>query len=172
MRLKVVLISVFLAAVLLVIVLLSPLRMTIGRGWQESGPGPVRMDAFRFPPEEVLNEVEHGAYDSIRFIFLYVEASDFTGQNLNTLFTKLAAEYQDTQFLQITAFSDKEMLQRAVDRFHLFCGVVSEDKLPARSGYFYAQYSRRDDSEFFDYTPDPDKPDTARVWFRPPPRRD
>jgi hypothetical protein len=69
-------------------------------------------------------------------------------------------------------YSDREMLQRAISRYRdQGCGVWPEDQLPAKSGYFRAQYSRQDDAEFFDYSPDPEEIDVTRVWIITPSSR-
>jgi hypothetical protein len=174
MRLKFCVIGAALIIAGVGVLLLSPLRTTIGKSRQEkSSTNAVGLDTFRFPIEVVSNEVKNGTYLDIRSIFLQVDASGFSEQNLKDLFTTFAAEYQDPGFLHITAYSDREMLQRAINRSQDqgWCGVWPEDKLPAESGYFSAQYSRRDDAEYFNYTPDPEKPDTITVWFRMPSSR-
>lgn len=170
MRLKICVIGAALTIAGVGILLFSPLRTTVGKSSQEKSPtNGIPLDAFRFPVEVVLSEVKHGTYLDIRFMYLHIDASDFTEQNLNDLFTTLAAEYQDPQFLHITAYSDREMLQRAINRDRdQYCAVWPEDQLPSKSGYFSTQYSRRDDAEYFFYTPDPEKADTITVWFRTP----
>ncbi len=169
MRLKICVMVAALVSAGVGIILVNPLRTAEGVARQEKGStNSVRLEAFRFPIEIVSTELKHGTYLDIRFMFLHIDASDFTEQNLNDLFKTLAAEYQEPQFLQITAYSDREMLQRAIDRSQDWCGVAPADQLPAKSGYFAAQYSRRDDSEFFDYTRDPAKSDDTRIWFRTP----
>jgi hypothetical protein len=169
MRLKICVIGAALTISGIVILLLTPLGSKIGRSRQEKGPTKaVTLDTLHFPVEVVLSELQHGTYMTIRFMFLHVDASDFTEQNLSDLYTTLAAEYQEPQFLQITAYSDREMLQRAINIYRLQCGLAPEDQLPAKSGYFSSQYSRRDDAEYFNYTADPEKPDSTRIWFRRP----
>ena len=145
----------------------SPPRTTLGESQQEKSPSNgVRLDAFSFPIEIASSEVKHGTLLDIRFAYLYLDAPDFTERNLNELFTTFAAKYQDPQFLQIIAYSDREMLQRTINRSQdEGCGVWPEDQLPAKSGYFWAQYSRQDDAEYFIYTPDPERLDTMTAWL-------
>lgn len=130
-------------------------------------PNSIKLGQFRFPIEVVSNDVKHGTYVDIRFLFLHVDSLDFTEQNLNDLFRTLGEEYQDPELLQITAYSDREMLQRAINRTkEPNCAVWSVDSLPAPSGYFAAQYSRQDDAEFFDFNVDLEEPVWKRVCLK------
>jgi hypothetical protein len=147
----------------------SDLRVTSGKSQGEKNSvSESRLDkSFGLPIEVALNEVKQGSLLNIRFIFLYIQASDFTEENLRNLFGSLAAEYPEPEYMQITVYSDREMLQRAMNRYRSpYSGVAPEDQLPARSGYFGAQYSRQDDAEFFDYSPDSGKEDNIRIWIK------
>lgn len=170
MRLRICVIGAALAIGAIGILLLSPKGTTIGRSRLErNSASSLKLDTFRFPVEVLLDEEKHGTYLSIHFMFLHIDASDFTEQNLKDLFAALGAEYQDPQFMHVTAYSDKEMLHRSIGRYRdQYCTEWPEDRLPAKTGYFSAQYSRQDDTEYFSYTPDPEKPDTTTIWFRMP----
>jgi hypothetical protein len=50
-----------------------------------------------------------------RSIFVFIESHHFTPHNIRTLFTKLATQYKQPDWLYITAFDDKKMLQRAIN---------------------------------------------------------
>jgi hypothetical protein len=148
--------------------MLGPMRTEISADRWKTGDNALTLPSFTVPVEVSLNEVERGAYMNIRFLFLYLDQADFDEYKLTKLFEVLSEEYQDTQFMQISAFSNREMLDRAIYRYRVFCGVVPKERLPAKSGYYWSMFSRRDDVEYFDYTPDPMNSETRRVWFRRP----
>src|SRR5690349_10977451 len=50
-----------------------------------------------------------------REIYIYFEPSYFTPGNLKKLFTGLAAEYPSPDWFTVTAFSDRAMIQRAIN---------------------------------------------------------
>lgn len=120
-----------------------------------------------------------------REILIFIESQYFTPDNIRRLFTTLGAEYPSPEWLDITAFSDKLMLQRAIN--NSTGGVIidwadtpegraaakkwAEDHDPLPKGYYRAyyvrigrnNYSQNYVEEGYSYSPDPDKPEMVRV---------
>jgi ankyrin repeat protein len=126
-----------------------------------------------------------------RKTLIYIEAQHFSADNIKTLFLNLAAQYKEPAWLYITAFSDKKMLQRAIDNAtsgwvfdfaHTPEGRAAatkwaEEDDPLPSGYYRAYYTRipRQEhsqsyvEEYYSYSADPASPDLTRVVLRQPP---
>ncbi|HJQ25577.1 MAG TPA: ankyrin repeat domain-containing protein [Blastocatellia bacterium] len=125
-----------------------------------------------------------------RTILVFIEPQHFTPENIRKLFTNLAAAYKEPALLEVTVFSDKPMLQRAIN--NLSGAIIdwadtpegreaakkwAEAYYPLPSGYYRAHYSRIARSyripgkgfvpwymdETYSYSPDPAKPEMVRV---------
>ena len=71
------------------------------------------MSAYGVPVWIAYSEKKGGV--ERREIMIFMEPQYFTPENIRKLFTTLAKEYQNPDWLHITAFSDKLMLQRAIN---------------------------------------------------------
>jgi ankyrin repeat protein len=139
-------------------------RQTVVDAPQEHWP---RDDTYGFPVWVALKATR----GPTGVVFLLIEAHDFTEGNLRKVFAGFASTTEDPVSLQITAFSDRAMLQRAVDNFErpIFIDFAStpkglegqrkwrEKNEPLPKGYFRAYYSRAADEESFKYSPDPNR---------------
>ena len=115
-----------------------------------------------------------------RKIFVFVEEQDFTKSNLQKIFSRLAEKYHEPTWLKITVFSDRAMLQRAIDVSQMGAsiefadtpkGQAAADKwyekyYPADKGYFRAIYWRTPDDESFQYSPDQEKAEYLTVIIK------
>ena len=132
-----------------------------------------------------FNDLIHAPAGDRREVFIFIEAQHFTPENIQRLFTSLAAEYKKPDELDVTAFSDKLMLQRAIDLHN--SGIChywrdtpegraaakkwSEEHEPLPSGYSRAyyfrigrnHYSQHYVEESYSYSPDPAKPEMVTV---------
>jgi WD40 repeat protein len=126
-----------------------------------------------------------------REMFIFIEPQHFTPENIQRLFSSLAAEYKKPDWLDVTAFSDKIMLQRAINlNFSGICiywadttaGQAAAKKWaevhePLPSGYsraYYFRIGRRNYSqdyleENYSYSPDPEKPEMVTVVLQDKP---
>ncbi len=126
-----------------------------------------------------------------RSIFVYIEEQNFSAENIRKLFMNLAAEYKTPVWLDITAFSDKKMLLRAINTAtsgwiidwadtpegRAAAKKWSEEHNPLPSGYYRARYSRIGRQEYsksyleedYSYSPDPAKPEMVRVVLQAKP---
>jgi hypothetical protein len=134
-----------------------------------------------FPFWEALN-VEKPRYSS-RHIFLFLEAEYFTEENLRKIFSTLPSQYNSSQTLYITIYSDKERLQWAIenDRQPIMAdppptldddarkSLEKKGLLPRTTGYFRAGYVRMNGEESFSYSPDAEKEGKISVILRPRP---
>ncbi|MCI0388792.1 MAG: ankyrin repeat domain-containing protein [Acidobacteria bacterium] len=119
--------------------------------YNESSGVPVRI---------ALNDVVYSSFADRkpmrREIFILIDAQYFKPDNLKTLFTGLSSDYDQPGDLSITAFSDKAMLRRAIDRHQSGMVIDWADTpkgreaaerwykkyYPLSSGYYRANYSR------------------------------
>lgn len=116
-----------------------------------------------------------------RNIYLLIEASDFTAENLTKAFEKLSTAYPEPVFLSITAFSNREFLIRLIraeerDVIIDFAdspeGREAQRKhyselYPPRKGYFRSYYVRSAmNRESFQYTPDPMDERTVEIVLK------
>ena len=116
------------------------------------------------PPALLALDSVRGRPDpELRFLFVLVEGKHFNEEDLRSLFTGLAARYPEPETLDITAYSDKSQLARAVFNYlHYSPGLPLED----RTGYFAAKYLRREGDEHFFYTPDPNSESNVMVVIK------
>ena len=122
---------------------------------------------------------------SLRRIFVLVNAEDFTKLKIQRVFTGLANEYDNPKDLIITIFSDRTMLQRAIENHQSGLAIefskapevrenvrkFKERYYPLKSGYYRGYYFRsHNGGENFLYSPDPDKEELVRVTLKAPGR--
>jgi ankyrin repeat protein/WD40 repeat protein len=144
--------------------------------------------SYGFPVRIAFNDEIHAPAGDRREIFIFIEAQHFTPENIRKLFTSLAAEYKKPDWLDITAFSDKVMLQRAINNSINFVCIQwadtpegraaakkwAEEHEPLPSGYYRAEYYRTQRNyysqgyieESYSYSPDPAKPEMARITLQ------
>jgi len=139
----------------------------------------VMTNSYGVPVWIAYNDVPHPPLVDHRHVFILMEAEHFTPDKLNALFKNVAAVYKDPVWLDITAFSDKQMLQRAIN--YSTSGVsidwvdspegreaarkFAEEHYPLPTGYYRAsylrisrnQYSQTYTDEQYSYSPDPAK---------------
>jgi uncharacterized protein len=136
--------------------------------------------AYGVPIEVAVNSVSF-----MRRILLYLEPQNFNEENLKKLFLGLARDYPEPYDLFITAYSDKAMIQRAIDAGKQQVSIdfskgpagerayqeYARKSLPLRSGYYRANFTRIRGEEKLDYSPDPDKEEhiTIVIKKREPP---
>ncbi|MEK6303249.1 MAG: ankyrin repeat domain-containing protein [Acidobacteriota bacterium] len=122
-----------------------------------------------------------------RVMFLFIEDQYCSPDFLRTVFTGLAARYQEPEALQISVYSDAEMLRRAMVRrkwpasdfvfpdtpegVELEKRIYGEAYIPktgwARAGYYRES---REGAEKFFYKQDPQKVEMVEVVLKPRPR--
>lgn len=131
-----------------------------------------------FPAWVALNIARNDPQD--RKIFLLIEDQDFTQNNLQKIFTGLAIKYDKPVLLRITAFSDAEMLKRAIDISQSGFSVDFDDTpkgrrasakwyekyYPAPTGYFRAYYYRSLNEEEFQFSPDREKDSYIKIILK------
>jgi len=122
-----------------------------------------------------------------RVMFLFIEDRYCSPDFLRTVVTGLAARYQEPEALQISVYSDAEMLRRAMVRLKWPAsdfdfpdtpeGVELEKKVYGelyipKTGWARAGYYResREGAEKFFYKPDPQKVEMVEVVLKPRPR--
>jgi ankyrin repeat protein len=144
--------------------------------------------SYGFPVWIAFNDLIGGR----REIFIYIEPQVFSHENMRRLFTALATEYKTPDWLDVTAFSDKLMLQRAIN--NATAGMFidwadtpegkaagrkwAEEHDPLPTGYYRARYfrigrrnySRSYIEERYSYSPDPAKPEMISVVLQDKPR--
>jgi len=121
-----------------------------------------------------------------RVMFLFIEERYCSPDFLRTVFTGLAARYQEPEALQISVYSDAEMLRRAMIRrkwsasdfvfpdtpegVELEKRIYGEAYIP-KTGWARARYYResREGAEKFFYKPDPQKVEMVEVVLKPRP---
>jgi TonB family protein len=112
----------------------------------------------------------------VRRMFVLVGATFFTEENLKRAVRHLASEFAKPTSLTITAFSDRGVLDRAIDvtifpgQFPVDGHISPEDQaryFPKPTGYFRAYYRRGfETGEHLRHSPDPEKPDDIEVSLR------
>jgi ankyrin repeat protein len=120
-----------------------------------------------------------------RTLFVLIEDRYCSPEVLRTVFEGLAGRYPESNFIEIDAYSDPEMLRRAIGRFKQypdelqfsdapedqeFEKLIRGDLYIPKTGWARAIYSEnaRDGEEFY-YKPDPDKVEMVKVVIKPPP---
>jgi ankyrin repeat protein len=152
-------------------------------------------ESYGIPVRIALNDVVYSYFGDRepmrREIFILIDAQRFKTDDLKKLFTGLSSDYEQPGWLRITAFSDKAMLRRAIDRHQSHMIIDWADTpagreaanrrakkyYPLSSGYYRANYSRiprqyytqRYFDEYFMYSPDSAKEEMITVILRSKP---
>lgn len=122
----------------------------------------------------------HSIGESTGTIFLLIVSDDFKKENLNKVFTDLVRKNERLESLQMTVFSNRSMLKRAI---HLFKNPIyidfapmpkglaakqkwEKENKPLPKGYYRAYYYRSPQEEYFKYSPDPDNEGYLTVTLR------
>src|SRR5262249_9239013 len=152
-------------------------------------------ESYGVPVRIALNDVIYSSFGDRkpmrREIFILIDAQHFKPDNLNTLFTGLSSDYEQPSNLSITAFSDKAMLRRAIDRHQSGMIIDWTDTpkgrkgaerwakmySPLSSGYYRSNYSRIPRwyytqtyfDEYFLYSPESAKEEMITVILRSKP---
>ncbi|HKY03303.1 MAG TPA: ankyrin repeat domain-containing protein, partial [Blastocatellia bacterium] len=120
-----------------------------------------------------------------RYIYLYIEAQDFTEKNIRTVFTTLAAKYKKPKDIWIYAYSDKTVVQQGIDEQEgpIICSGSFADspegrraarnkfilREPRGSGYFRARYYRFNDGrEQMEYSPKAEQQHVRTINLKAP----
>jgi hypothetical protein len=125
-------------------------------------------------------EVVENSGSATRRILIYLEPQYFNEDNLKKVFIGLAKDYPDPYDIFITAYSDKSMIQRAIDAGKSPVSVCfskgpqgkqafqeyARKYLPLRSGYYRANFTRMRGEEKLDYSPDPDKEEQITIVIK------
>lgn len=131
--------------------------------------------SYGIPTEMAVNSVS-----VMRRILLYLEPQYFNEENLKKLFIGLAGDYPKPYDLFITAYSDKAMIQRAIDAGEQRGSVdfpkgpageqafreYAKKYLPLRSGYYRANFTRMRGEEKIDYSPDLNKEEHITILVK------
>lgn len=130
------------------------------------------------PARLALNSSPGNSFVPKRKIYLLIEPSDFTAENLTRAFQRLSDEYPDPIFLRITALSNREFLKQLISADQRAVIIDFADSptarnleqeyysylYPPRKGYFQSYYIRTAvNEESFQYTPDPMDEKTVQV---------
>lgn len=121
---------------------------------------------------------------SHRHIYLLIDCKDFTEANIRTVFTSLAAEFRIPRELWIYAYSDRAVVQKALDKRKggILCVTFADSpegrrgsrnysisSEPKRSGYYRAEYFRFSDGrEQIEYSPHPEQQHLLKIDLRNP----
>ncbi|MEK6289487.1 MAG: ankyrin repeat domain-containing protein [Acidobacteriota bacterium] len=125
-----------------------------------------------------LNSTTRSSYIESRHIFVYLEERDFRPDTLKDICNAMAVVYKKPQSLSITIYSDKEMLQRAINVYKapvcLFddgtpagkeaLKQFTEKVFPSKTGYYRAYFIRSEHKVDLTYSPYPDKVGTVPVY--------
>jgi hypothetical protein len=110
-------------------------------------------------------------------VFLVIDKSDFNEPTLRKVFSHFAREYSEPVALNITAFSDQELMVKQLVRFQwgtdglLFGSEANERKFHGkyyipRSGFARANYGRSNQEERFSYNANLNQPEWKSVVMR------
>ena len=152
-------------------------------------------ESYGVPVRIALNDVVYFSFGDRepmrREIFILIDAQRFKPDDLKKLFTGLSSDYEQPGWLRVTAFSDKAMLRRAIDRHqsHMIIDWAdtpegreaakrwAKKHYPLSSGYYRADYSRIPRwyytqtyfDEYFMYSPESAKEEMTTVILRSKP---
>lgn len=163
----------------------SPQRITGEDEWVFTG-------SYGVPVWIAFNDTVGEPIAFRRSIFVFIEGQQFTPDNIRGLFTNLATQYKQPDWLYITAFDDKKMLQRAINTST--SGMVidwadtpegreaakkwAQEHEPLPTGYRRARYTRiqreyygqKYFEEEYSYSPDPAKLEMITVVLQRKPK--
>ena len=143
------------------------------------------VNSYGFPVWIASNLVIRAPIGSRRSIYLLIEAPDFTQKNIRDVFTSLAAEFTTPYELWIYSYSDKAVIQRALEKLEsgILCVApgfgpegrrgsrnYSIESEPRRSGYFRGHYIRFSDGrrEEIEYSPSAEQEHVIKIDLRNP----
>ena len=143
------------------------------------------VNSYGFPVWIASNIVIRAPIGSRRSIYLLIEAPDFTQKNIRDVFTSLAAEFSTPYELWIYAYSDKAVIQHALEELKggILCSAPgsgpegrrgsrnnSIESEPRRSGYFRGRYVRFRDGirEEIEYSPYAEQEHVIKIDLRNP----
>jgi hypothetical protein len=141
-----------------------------------------QIKSYRVPLRLALDSVKTEAGRSRRNVFVFVDTQVLSPDDIKDILTKLATKYTDPTTLEITMYSDKEMLQRAINLYRkpvrLFPSMPPDELekrqeeiersvegiFPRRSGYIRSSFVRTyEGEEYIRYSPDPNKEDIVVI---------
>jgi hypothetical protein len=147
----------------------KPIVQSVSSGIQRTS---VLDESLGFPFWITLNLEWPGLEAELRHIFIFMDKSYFSEENLRRLFEHLAETYQDpTLFIDVR--TDEEALREAINissPHAVHYNPINEpskavaSSLPQKA-VLWARYNRVDGKEEFTYT-DPDKAKTVRIVLR------
>jgi ankyrin repeat protein len=142
------------------------------------------VSSYGFPVWVASNFVIAAPAFSHRTIYLLIDGKNFTEENIRKLFTSLAAEFSKPHTLWIYAYSDRAVVQKAVDKSKgpIVCVAFANSpegrrgsrnysisNEPKRSGYYRAQYFRFSDGrEEIEYSPHHEQEHVLKIDLRNP----
>jgi ankyrin repeat protein len=139
--------------------------------------------SYGIPIKLVLHIFEQDKPIKTRKIFILIDEFHFNKENIQKVFLGLANKYPNPKELNIIIFSDKVMLQRAINseqrEFFIDFDNTPEGKAsatkfyekyePHPKGYYRAYYYRYAEYEIFDYSPQKDDESMVRITWKSPP---
>jgi hypothetical protein len=128
---------------------------------------------FAFPVWVALNRVASPEL-GLREMYLFVEARDFTEENLTTVFTSLSERYPKPETLLVLALSDRERLQRFVVDRQIPGPIDHQTRLDQpiqvpimeQTGFYRALFERREGAWYYSYSPEPASKELHKVILR------
>ena len=141
-------------------ILLVLVLITMGLFQNAGGAGWTYSNSFGVPIWIVLNVAPSDRPIPARRILLFIEAKDFTEENLKVVFKGLAAQYEHPSFLKIIAFTEKAMVRQEAAEY--LSPTIIEKELEVfkrrredyKDGYLWADFLRKDDMEVYSYKVD------------------
>ncbi len=131
--------------------------------------------------EIILNKIKNGGFSGIksRHLFILVEEKDFNLENVRKWFDKYKNLYPEPHDLNISLYSNREMLQRLIDfqdhgtpiefnrdeKGKEAARKFYEKYYPLPSGYFRAEYIRYS-FEYLDYSPKKEDSEMIRIYLK------
>jgi uncharacterized protein len=104
------------------------------------------------------------AGDLVRKIYLYLDAKDFTEENLKKVFFSFSEEYRAPYNLVIYCLSDKALIERYIAEAKSRAVYPKQNSI--QTGFYRAVYYRRDGQESIIYNPSPDSEDSKTIWLK------
>jgi hypothetical protein len=146
---------------------------------QQADQKPFSINQWRVNTEfgfsiSIADYVKPAGYEPYsRTIYVYMEPSNFSEQNLKRLFLGLAASQETDRNLFIYVYGDKQALEERIKPKSGYYRKVerkedtqNEETTLSRKRVYWAVYARTFEKESFDYSPDPDKSETVTVTLR------
>jgi hypothetical protein len=118
-------------------------------------------------------------YEKVGILYVLLEPQYFKQQKLKSLFLCLSQKRSNLAFLQIVALSDEKQLNQAIESFtkdlttnRILIGTLSlmREKgwkpTPPPPPNFYRAYYNRYQTEYFEYSPNPQEWETVTVILK------